>query len=278
MKKGSTPILQSKTKLVTCQLLLLVAIFLFWWLMTKPGLSPPFMFQDENQAAFFFGEPVQIGKVIWDWFAVNLEIYPNLAVTLTETVLAFIFGTAAGLLVGLWLALAPTAAAIADPYIKGLNSMPRVILAPIFGVWFGLGIGSKVALGITLVFFIVFFNVYQGVREVSPNVLASARMLGANKTQLLRFVYLPSAMSWVFSSLHSSVGMAFVGAVVGEYLGSASGVGYLILQAESTFDINTVMAGILVLTAFALVLDWMVSLAEHHFMKWQPKGGRSEKL
>ena len=278
MKKGSTPILQSKTKLVTCQLLLLVAIFFFWWLMTKPGLIPPFMFQDENQAAFFFGEPIQIGKVIWDWFVVNLEIYPNLAVTLTETVLAFVFGTAAGLLVGLWLALAPTAAAIADPYIKGLNSMPRVILAPIFGVWFGLGIGSKVALGITLVFFIVFFNVYQGVREVSPNVLASARMLGANKTQLLRFVYLPSAMSWVFSSLHSSVGMAFVGAVVGEYLGSASGVGYLILQAESTFDINTVMAGILVLTAFALVLDWMVSLSEHHFMKWQPKGGRSEKL
>lgn len=278
MKKGSTPILQSKTKLVTCQLLLLVAIFFFWWLMTKPGLIPPFMFQDENQAAFFFGEPIQIGKVIWDWFVVNLEIYPNLAVTLTETVLAFVFGTAAGLLVGLWLALAPTAAAIADPYIKGLNSMPRVILAPIFGVWFGLGIGSKVALGITLVFFIVFFNVYQGVREVSPNVLASARMLGANKTQLLRFVYLPSAMSWVFSSLHSSVGMAFVGAVVGEYLGSASGVGYLILQAESTFDINTVMAGILVLTAFALVLDWMVSLGEHHFMKWQPKGGRSEKL
>ena len=114
MKKGSTPILQSKTKLVTCQLLLLVAIFLFWWLMTKPGLIPPFMFQDENQAAFFFGEPVQIGKVIWDWFAVNLEIYPNLAVTLTETVLAFIFGTAAGLLVGLWLALAPTAAAIGN--------------------------------------------------------------------------------------------------------------------------------------------------------------------
>ena len=150
MKKGSTPILQSKTKLVTCQLLLLVAIFFFWWLMTKPGLIPPFMFQDENQAAFFFGEPIQIGKVIWDWFVVNLEIYPNLAVTLTETVLAFVFGTAAGLLVGLWLALAPTAAAIADPYIKGLNSMPRVILAPIFGVWFGLGIGSKVALGITL--------------------------------------------------------------------------------------------------------------------------------
>lgn len=276
MKNSS--ILQSKTKLTACQLLLLVVIFFFWWLMTKPGLIPPFVFEDDNQAAFFFGEPVQICKVIWDWFFVNLEIYPNLAVTLTETVLAFIFGTVAGLIVGLWLALAPTAAAILDPYIKGLNSMPRVILAPIFGVWFGLGIGSKVALGITLVFFIVFFNVYQGVREVSPNVLASARMLGANKSQLLRYVYLPSATSWVFSSLHSSVGMAFVGAVVGEYLGSAMGVGYLILQAESTFDINTVMAGILVLTFCALILDLIVSFAEKYAMKWQPKGGQSEKL
>ena len=276
MKNSS--ILQSKTKLTACQLLLLVVIFFFWWLMTKPGLIPPFVFEDDNQAAFFFGEPVQICQVIWDWFFVNLEIYPNLAVTLTETVLAFVFGTVAGLIVGLWLALAPTAAAILDPYIKGLNSMPRVILAPIFGVWFGLGIGSKVALGITLVFFIVFVNVYQGVREVSPNVLASARMLGANKSQLLRYVYLPSATSWVFSSLHSSVGMAFVGAVVGEYLGSAMGVGYLILQAESTFDINTVMAGILVLTFCALILDLIVSFAEKYAMKWQPKGGQSEKL
>ena len=276
MKNSS--ILQSKTKLTACQLLLLVVIFFFWWLMTKPGLIPPFVFEDDNQAAFFFGEPVQICQVIWDWFFVNLEIYPNLAVTLTETVLAFVFGTVAGLIVGLWLALAPTAAAILDPYIKALNSMPRVILAPIFGVWFGLGIGSKVALGITLVFFIVFFNVYQGVREVSPNVLASARMLGANKSQLLRYVYLPSATSWVFSSLHSSVGMAFVGAVVGEYLGSAMGVGYLILQAESTFDINTVMAGILVLTFCALILDLIVSFAEKYAMKWQPKGGQSEKL
>ena len=161
-------------------------------------------------------------------------------------------------MVGLWLALsARPRRALLDPYIKAMNSMPRVILAPIFAVWFGLGIASKVALGVTLVFFIVFFNVYQGVKEVSPTVLANARMLGASERQLLRHVYLPSATSWVFSSLHNSVGLAFVGAVVGEYLGSARGVGYLILQAEGTFDINTVFAGILVLTAFALVLDWM---------------------
>ena len=145
-------------------------------------------------------------------------------------------------------------------------------------VWFGLGIASKVALGFTLVFFIVFFNVYQGVKEVSPTVLANARMLGAGRNQLLRHVYLPSATSWVFSSLHTSVGLAFVGAVVGEYLGSARGVGYLILQAEGTFDINTVMAGILVLTAFALVLDGVVGRVEAHLMRWQPRAGETEKL
>lgn len=248
---------------------LLAAIFVFWWAMTKPGLIPAFFFSDDSQAAFFFGEPVIILRRIWEWFAGG-EIYSHLGVTLYETVMAFVIGTVAGLAVGLWLALSPVAAAVADPFIKGFNSMPRVILAPIFAVWFGLGPASKIALGFTLVFFIVFFNVYQGVREVNPNVLASAKMLGATRRQLLRYVYLPSAMSWVFSSLHTSVGMAFVAAVIGEYLGSAEGVGYLILQAETTFDMNTVMAGILVLTACALILDRIVTEVEKRLMRWQP--------
>ena len=260
------------------QALVLVALFAFWYVMTKPGLIPPMFFENDRQAAFFFGEPVKILQRIWMWFVVDADIYAHLWVTLLETVLAFVIGTGAGLAIGMWLALAPVAANILDPYIKAANSMPRVILAPIFAVWFGLGIASKVALGFTLVFFIVFFNVYQGVKEVSPTVLANARMLGANQRQLLRHVYLPSATSWVFSSLHTSVGLAFVGAVVGEYLGSARGVGYLILQAEGTFDINTVMAGILVLTAFALFLDWVVGLAERRLMKWQPRSGETEKL
>ncbi len=260
------------------QVLVLVAVFVFWYGMTTPGLIPPFMFENDRQAAFFFGEPVKILVRVWDWFIVDRDIYGHLWVTLVETVLAFAAGTIAGLAIGMWLALSPVAAAIFDPYIKAANSMPRVILAPIFGVWFGLGIASKVALGFTLVFFIVFFNVYQGVKEVSPTVLASARMLGATRNQLLRHVYLPSATSWVFSSLHTSVGLAFVGAVVGEYLGSSRGVGYLILQAEGSFDINTVMAGILVLTMFALVLDWLVGRAETHLMKWQPRAGETEKL
>jgi NitT/TauT family transport system permease protein len=256
----------------------LLAVFGLWHVLTRPGLVPPFVFSDDTQAAFFFGEPLKIASRIVNWFFVKRDIYGHLAVTLLETALAFGLGTALGLVFGLWLALSPVAAAILDPYIKALNSMPRVILAPIFAVWFGLGVASKVALGITLVFFIVFFNVYQGVREVSPVILANARMLGADGRQLLRHVYLPSATSWVFSSLHTSVGLAFVGAVVGEYLGSARGVGYLILQAEGTFDINTVMAGILVLTAFALLLDALVGRIEKRLMKWQPRAAETERL
>jgi NitT/TauT family transport system permease protein len=257
---------------------LLAAIFALWYLLTKPGLIPPLLFENDQQAAFFFGEPLKIFDRIWAWFVTRHDIYEHLAVTLIETLLAFGIGTALGLGCGLWLALSPMAAAITDPYIKALNSMPRVILAPIFAVWFGLGIASKVALGVTLVFFIVFFNVYQGVKEVSPVVLANARMLGASQKQLLRHVYLPSATSWVFSSLHTSVGLAFVGAVVGEYLGSSRGVGYLILQAEGSFDINTVMAGILVLTVFALMLDALVGKVEKRLMKWQPREAQAERL
>jgi NitT/TauT family transport system permease protein len=259
------------------QMGILFAFLAFWYVATKPGLLPPVYFDDDNKAAFFFGEPLVVAERLWDWFTGG-DIYRHLWVTLLETLLAFVIGTVGGVVIGLWLALTPTASAIFDPYIKAANAMPRVILAPIFFVWFGLGIWSKVALGVTLVFFIVFFNVYQGVREVSPVVLANARMLGASQRDLLRHVYLPSAMSWVFASLHNSVGLAFVGAVVGEYLGSAEGVGYLIHQAEGVFDINTVFAGIVLLTAFALLLDWLVGLVERRLMVWQPPSGAGERL
>jgi NitT/TauT family transport system permease protein len=267
----------SAIKLRFWQAALLAAVFVLWHVATSPTILPPLYFDDPNRAAFFFGEPLKVFSRIWHWFAGG-DIYRHLWVTLLETMLAFAVGTVLGVAIGIWLALAPAASALLDPYIKAANAMPRVILAPIFSVWFGLGMASKVALGVTLVFFIVFFNVYQGVREISPVVLANARMLGASQRQLLRYVYLPSAMSWVFASLHNSVGLAFVGAVVGEYLGSAEGVGYLILQAEGVFDINTVFAGVLVLTGFALVLDAIVSLAERRLMVWQPRSGETERI
>ncbi|MBS0517993.1 MAG: ABC transporter permease [Proteobacteria bacterium] len=259
------------------QVLILCVLVGLWYILTKPGLIPPFYFEQDNRAAFFFGEPQKVLDVIVNWFVTG-DIFVHLGVTLLETALGFVIGAVFGLGIGLWLALSPTASAVMDPYIKGFNSMPRVVLAPIFAVWFGLGIWSKVALGVTLVFFVVFFNVYQGVREVSPTLIANARMLGASRHQLLRSIYLPSAMSWVFASLHNAVGLAFVGAVVGEYLGSARGVGYLILQAEGTFDVNTVFAGIIVLTVCALLLDAAVGAVEGHLMTWQPRASETEKV
>ncbi|MDB5564592.1 MAG: binding-protein-dependent transport system inner rane component, partial [Tardiphaga sp.] len=137
-------------------------------------------------------------------------------------------------------------------------------------LWLGLGIWSKVALGVTLVFFIVFFNVYQGVKETSATLVDNARMLGMSERQQLRHVYWPSALSWMFSSLHTAVGLAVVGAVVGEYLGSAAGLGYLIQQAEGTFDVAGVFAGMIVLSAFVILIDLAVTLAERRLLVWRP--------
>ena len=248
---------------------LLGMLFVVWYVLTSPTLLPPIYFAEPNQAAFFFGEPLKVAERLWRWFASG-EIWVHLWVTLVETLLAFVIGTVLGVVFGLWLALAPTASAVLDPYIKAVNAMPRVILAPIFFVWFGLDIGSKVALGVTLVFFIVFFNVYQGVKEVSTTVLDNGRMLGMNERQLTRHVYWPSALSWMFSSLHTSVGFAVVGAVVGEYLGSAAGLGYLIQQAEGVFDVAGVFAGMFVLSIFVVLIDLGVTLVENRLLVWRP--------
>jgi len=187
--------------------------------------------------------------------------------------LAFVIGSLGGVLIGFWFARQQIVAEIFDPYVKMMNALPRVVLAPIFALWLGLGIWSKVALGITLVFFVVFFNVYQGVKEASTTLLDNARMLGMNERQLLRHVYWPSALSWMFSSLHTSVGFAVVGAVVGEYLGSAAGLGYLIQQAEGVFDVAGVFAGMIVLAMFVVAIDLLVTKVENRLLVWRPNAG-----
>src|SRR5262245_29154938 len=218
---------------------------------------------------FFFATPENVARRIIRWFYEG-TIWLHLSITLIESVLAFVIGSIGGILVGFWFGRQPAVAAVFDPYVKMINALPRIVLAPIFALWLGLGISSKVALGVTLVFFVVFFNVYQGVKEVSPTVLANARMLGMNEHQLMRHVYWPSALSWMFSSLHTSVGFAVVGAVVGEYLGAAAGLGYLILQAEGLLDSTGVFAGMIVLAAFVICIDFLVTLAERRLLVWRP--------
>jgi NitT/TauT family transport system permease protein len=254
----------SRIKLLVLQLLVAIMAIALWHVLTTVPI-----FGAKILPPFFFSTPEAVGTRIVKWFSEG-TIWGHLWITLVESVLAFVIGSVAGILVGFWFGRRQLVADIFDPYVKMANALPRIVLAPIFALWFGLGIWSKVILGVTLVFFVVFFNVYQGVKEVSPTVLANARMLGMSERQLLRHVYWPSALSWMFSSLHTSVGFAVVGAVVGEYLGSAAGLGYLILQAEGTLDVAGVFAGIVVLAAFVIVIDWLVTLAERRLLVWRP--------
>ena len=251
-------------KLILLQLLVGVLTISVWEIGTSVPIGGSYLLPP-----FFFSTPVDVASRIIKWF-VEGTVWRHLWITLYEAMMAFIIGSAAGVIIGFWFARQPVVAAVFDPYVKMINALPRVVLAPIFALWFGLGAASKIALGITLVFFIVFFNVYQGVREVSPTILANARMLGMNDRALMRHVYWPSALSWMFSSLHTSVGFAVVGAVVGEYLGSAAGLGYLIQQAEGVFDVAGVFAGMLVLAAFVLVIDGLVTMAERRLLVWRP--------
>jgi NitT/TauT family transport system permease protein len=254
----------SRLRLLALQLLVaVIALGLWQFFATVPVFGvivlPP----------FFFSNPVEVGARVYALFASG-TIWNHLWVTLEESIWAFVLGSVMGVLTGFWFARQPLVAAVFDPYVKMINALPRIVLGPIFTLWFGLGIWSKVALGITLVFFIVFFNVYQGVREVSPTVLSNARMLGMNERQLMRHVYWPSALSWMFSSLHTAVGFAVVGAVVGEYLGSAAGLGYLIQIAEGNFEVAGVFAGMFVLVVFVIVIDVLVSMVERRLLVWRP--------
>jgi NitT/TauT family transport system permease protein len=219
---------------------------------------------------FFFSRPSDIGSQIWRWMASGY-IWPHLAVTLAEAMMAFVIGAVAGVACGLAFARVELLAAVFDPYIRIFNALPRVILAPIFILWFGLGMASKVALGVTLVFFVVFFNTFQGIREVDPVVRNNARMLQATDRQLLRHVYLPSAMAWIFSSLHTSIGFALVGAVVGEYIGSSRGIGYVVAQAQGVFDTAGVFAGLILTSAVVLLIDLAIHRLERYLLRWRPR-------
>ena len=218
--------------------------------------------------AFLVSRPSDIARRIATWVASG-SIWQHLFVTLEEAFLGLIVGAVMGIVLGFVLARSPLVARICDPYITMLNAVPRVVLAPIFLLWFGLGIWSKVALAVTLVFFVMFFNTYQGVRDADRVLIDNVRMLGASERQLVRHVLVPSALTWIFSSLHTSLGFAMVGAVVGEYLGSVRGLGYVISQAEGTFDTTGVFAGMAVLAVVVVAVSAAVSRLERWLLRWK---------
>ena len=217
---------------------------------------------------FFVSRPSDVAARVVTWLTSG-SLWPHLIVTLQESLLGLVIGAALGVTIGFALARSPGAARVIEPFITMLNAVPRVVLAPLFLLWFGLGIWSKVALAVTLVFFVMFFNTYQGVRDADRVIIDNVRMLGATERQLVRHVLIPSALSWIFSSLQTSLGFALVGAVVGEYLGATRGLGYVISQAEGTFDTTGVFAGMAVLSTVVVVVSASVSRVERWLLRWK---------
>jgi len=218
--------------------------------------------------AFFVSRPSDILQRVARWILAG-TLWGHLAVTLEESLLGLLAGAALGISLGFALARATFLARVFDPYIKMLNAVPRVVLAPLFLLWFGLGIWSKVALAVTLVFFVMFFNTFQGVRDADRVLIDNVRMLGASERQLVRHVLVPSALTWIFSSLQTSLGFAMVGAVVGEYLGATRGLGYVISQAEGTFDTTGVFAGMTVLGVVVVIVSAAVTRLERWLLRWK---------
>jgi len=234
-----------------------------WEVSTRVGIVDP----------FFWGKPSGIAAQIWTWIVDGTSqgpLWEQIATTMEETILGFVIGVVLGVVFGILLGRNRFLADVLSPYIKAANSIPRVVLGSIFVIAFGLGMQSKVALAVVLVFFIVFFNAFQGVREVDKNLLANARILGADGRRLTTEVIIPSALSWIMASLHVSFGFALVGAVVGEYLGAIKGVGLMIVVSQNTFNSNGVFAAIVILATVALVAESIVTAIENRLVKWRP--------
>jgi len=222
---------------------------------------------------FFVGQPSGVVQRLWTWITEGTALGPlwlQAVVTMQEAVVGFLIGAALGVVFGILLGRIEVMAEVLSPFIKGANAIPRVVLGSLFAVMFGLSLWGKAATAVVLVFFVVFFNAFQGVREVDRNLIANARILGADNRRLTTEIIIPSAMTWILASLHISFGLAIVGAVVGELFGATAGLGQLIYNAGHTFDVNGVFAGMFVLAVLALIAEGLISALENRLVKWRP--------
>ncbi|MFC0438286.1 ABC transporter permease [Kutzneria buriramensis] len=229
--------------------------------------------QDNPRSVILYGVPSGILGRLTTWVTEGTAIGSlgdQIATTLEEALIGFAIGTALGIVCGVALGRVRFLSEVFGPFIKVLNAIPRIVLGAVFVLAFGLGIESKILLVIVLVFFGVFFNAFQGTREVDRNFIANAGILGASRWQVTSQVVLPSAFTWIIASLHVSFGFALIGAIVGEFLGATSGLGVLIKQAEGTFDANGVWAAMVIMAVVALAAEWLITRLENRLLRWRP--------
>ena len=253
-----------KLAILVTQVFVLILVFGGWQLFTSLKIVDP----------FFFGQPSGIVRTAWQWVqhgtnqgSIWLQIYT----TMEEAVFGFFIGVAAGIVVGVLLGQFRFLSDVLSPYIKAVNALPRIVLGALFVIVLGLGISSKIVLAAFLVFFVVFFNAYQGVREVDGNLVNNARVLGASRMQVIRNVVLPSAMTWIIASLHVAFGFAVIGAIVGEVLGAQHGLGVLITDSQNNFNTDGIFAGMIIIGLIALIAEWLISLLERRLLAWRPQ-------
>jgi len=227
----------------------------------------------DPRKVILYGEPSGIASQLVDWVQRGTalgSLGAQIAVTLEEALIGFVIGTVLGIVCGVALGRIRFLADVFSPYIKVLNSIPRIVLGSVFVLAFGLGIESKILLVIVLVFFGVFFNAFQGVREVDRNLIANATILGGSRWEVTRHVVLPSAFTWIVASLHVSFGFALIGAIVGEFLGAQQGLGQLIKQAQGTFNANGVWAAMVIMALVALAAEFLITRLEGRLLRWRP--------
>ncbi|MEA2147275.1 MAG: sulfonate transport system permease protein, partial [Solirubrobacteraceae bacterium] len=234
-----------------------------WQLLTAAKVIDP----------FFFGQPTGIVSQLRDWINQGTEygsLWTQIWITMKEALLGFAYGVTAGILIGVLLGQNPFLADVLGPYIKVMNAIPRIVLGSIFVVWLGLGTSSKVLLAAVLVFFVVFFNAFQGVREVDRNLVNNARVLGASRLAITRHVVLPSALTWIIASLHVAFGFSIIGAIVGEFLGATQGLGLVIASSQNHFNPDGVFAAMLIIAVIALSAEGLIGLLERRLLGWRP--------
>lgn len=246
--------------MLTCQAVLGVIILLLW-----QGVSGRLI--DD----FFISNPVDVAERLYQWIA-DGSLFLHIWATVYETLMGFVVGAVGGVILGIWLGVSPFTNRLLNPYLNALNALPKVALAPLFVLWFGLGIASKIALAAVLVLFLVFLNTYAGVREVDQDLIDGARLMRATRGQLIAKVIIPSAMSWVFAGLKISVPYALIGAVLGEMIAANRGLGYLVQFSGSQFDSAGVFAVLIVIALLSVALNFLVELVQHRMQLWRMVG------
>lgn len=217
---------------------------------------------------FFIGRPTEIAETLYIW-AMSGKLFFHAGITSIEALLGFLLGSAIGMTFGVVLGRAQTLADVLDPFIMMFYSLPKIALAPMFILWFGIGIDMKIYLTATIVFFLVFLNTYSGVRAVSREQIAIMRLMGASESDILRKVVIPSAITWVFNGLRLSVPYALIGAIVGELIASNKGLGYLLADASGQFDTSGMFAALIAIMMLALALNFAVKWFEKKAMPWK---------